>query len=551
MGGDVAVVVDPDPIRVQLKEGSPELLIDFRVQASVPLASILAAATQARAQMAEPRQDVPEVASNPASLDFTSLCVGGVPDSWQEAQVREAHHKLGIADSCLTEVRGLAAKLASDTGCTVFRYADENSAAEALIGLNGMSVATPRGREQCLHAQYATAAAAARAGCGGAIVKTQSRAAQCHVERPLVVPTTAHKAPVGFERISVPKAPWLNGVTPPAPRVQFKETVSTLSDSSMSACAVTPELSTHSCDGRIDHDDLPSIYVSDLPADITDGGIRRILRDVGLDPDLLVSANILPPTAMLNTTCAVLRYASPTTHMHVAAAIQGHQLILPTGEVRVLHAKLADSQRSSTSAVNSGCNSNDSSFGPDIYLSEVPQDWSADHVKELHRSVGFDPVSISGVQMLPGDNADSARGSAAIIQYSNQSAASAAMQMLQGKVAALAPGERRPDGRAGPVSGHVPGQYTAHVRQARKVSTRIFMALDNEIQRVAGGWSQAHDNFINRAEHLSAALGEQHRARAERLEDLRHFQQQCHSKLERLGLPFSPPTPCDAEMLEN
>lgn len=557
MVADVAVAVDPNPLRVQLKEGSPELLIEFRVQATVSLASILAAATQAKAHMAEGRDGGSEVVSSPLPLDYTALCVGGFPGSWNEAQVRQAHKQIGMADRCLAEVRAVAQKLAGDTGCAIFRYVDENSAAEALTGLNGMEVATPGGHQGTLRAQYADAATAgtpscattgiaSRGGGGGTIRSTPTASPNDAVVRATACGAADGFVPVTPIAAAAPPTVWPTSVVLPAPGMRFRETASTVPGVSASACTPAPAFSSRSLDGKAEYADLPSVYVSDLPADVTEDSIRHILCNAGLDPGLLVSVKVLPPTVMVNSTCAVLRYASPATLANVVAALQGHQLHLPNGEVRVLHAKLADPPKFLSSTVSSGCNSNDSSaLSPDIYLSEVPLGWSEDHVKELHRSVGFDPVAISGVEMLLGDSAESTRGTA-VIRYSDQSAASAAMQMLQGKVAALADGERqlnvRPD--------DVPGKYTKHVREARKVSTRIFMALDDEIQRVAGGWSRAHENFVNRADDLSAALGEQQRARVVRLEELRNFQQQCHHKLERLGLPLTPQPPSYADAAE-
>jgi len=77
----------------------------------------------------------------------------------------------------------------------------------------------------------------------------------------------------------------------------------------------------------------------------------------------------------------------------------------------------------------------------------------------------------------------------------------------------------------------------SQLREAHSSRSRMFAALDDELNRMADGWRDAHAAFARRADGLTVALSDQRRQRENRLGDIRHFRRECQDRHDQLVSP--------------
>jgi len=198
--------------------------------------------------------------------------------------------------------------------------------------------------------------------------------------------------------------------------------------------------------GDDDSSMLPSAYVSDLPGNISEDGIRQLLTEAGLDQSLLVCAKFLPRRIQVNSICAILRCHDISGVNEIVNALNGYQVLLPGGQTRHLIARVADPPKSVV-RVPAGCSSQQGlgiSFGEptDLYISEVPVDWNEDAIVSVHTEAGADPATITSVKILERRHMSYPTG-AAILRYVDHASAAAALTLLQGRPVTIPGGQRQ------------------------------------------------------------------------------------------------------------
>ncbi|CAJ1452573.1 unnamed protein product [Effrenium voratum] len=86
---------------------------------------------------------------------------------------------------------------------------------------------------------------------------------------------------------------------------------------------------------------LPSVYLAELPVNITDNGVRHILQEVGANLEDLVTITFLQQKNKGSHICCLLRYHNLETAEAVANLLHGFRVYHPDDRTRPVRAKVA------------------------------------------------------------------------------------------------------------------------------------------------------------------------------------------------------------------
>jgi len=371
---------------------------------------------------------VPDGPSPPAALeppeapspgcDPSSLYLADVPLGFSKEAMQRLHHESNL-DTPMS-MKYLPQKLDGETFCVILRYSTPESAKQAIQALHCLSVMTPSGKQRFITARFAS------------LKRSEAEDALENGQAPTPRSPGGHEAPI------------IGAPDPGSPGDWGSNDWS----SGSAASGGTPE----------DESLLPSAYVSDLPGEITEEGIRQLLTEVGLDQSMMVCVKFLPRKIQVNSICAILRCHEMGSVNEIVGALSGHTVSLANGQTRHLIARVADPPKSSaraTFAASGGYTAGSarstgmrqdmmppSALQPtDLYVSEVPVDWNEEYVTSFHGEVGLDPASVASVKILERRHISYPTG-AAIIRYVDHAAASSAMAALQGRPVLIPGGER-------------------------------------------------------------------------------------------------------------
>merc|ERR1712150_333313 len=162
--------------------------------------------------------------------------------------------------------------------------------------------------------------------------------------------------------------------------------------------------------------------------------------EAGLEPSLLVRAKFLPRRIQANSICALLRCSDLCGVNDVVNAMNGYQVSLPDGQTRHLVARVADPPKTAAKAAPAA--SPTASETTDLYMSEVPVEWTEDTIHSVHAEAGADPSTLTSVKILARRHSSYPTGSA-ILRYVDHSSATAAMALLQGRPVSIPDGQRQ------------------------------------------------------------------------------------------------------------
>jgi len=296
--------------------------------------------------------------------------------------MRRLHQDSGLEPPSF--IKYLPQKLDGETCCAILRYDTEEWAKRAIQVLHSTSVKTRSGQQKFITARFATHK---REGAGGAQESGQGYGAY------------------GFD---------------PQPQ--------------QAGFAL----------GEESPSQLPSAYVSDLPGEINEDGVRELLGEAGVDPSLLDSVKLLPPKIQANSICAILRCKDMFAVNDIVNVLNGHQVALPDGQTRQLIARIADPPKSSGWAASAP----KAAAAPavhvptDVYMSEVPVEWTEETIASIHAEAGGDPNTLSSVKVLQRRHAEYPTG-AAILRFADNASATAAIALLQGRPVNIPSGQRQ------------------------------------------------------------------------------------------------------------
>jgi len=355
-----------------------------------------------------PPPEAPSVGCDPSSLYLAD-----VPLGFSKEAMERLHHDSNL-DTPLS-MKFLPQKLDGETFCAILRYGSPESAKQAIQALHCLSAKTPSGKQRFITARFAS------------LKRSEAEDGPENGQAQIVRPPGGPEAPIVGAPDSGASGDW---------------------SSADWGSGGIPE----------DESLLPSAYVSDLPGDITEDGIRQLLTEVGLDQSLMVCVKFLPRKIQVNSICAILRCHEMGSVNEIVGALSGHTVSLANGQTRHLIARVADPPKSSARAASvasggyaaAGARATSMrqdmmpSHAPqptDLYVSEVPVDWNEDYVTSFHGEVGLDPASVTSVKILERRHANYPTG-AAIIRYVDHAAASTAMAALQGRPVLIPGGER-------------------------------------------------------------------------------------------------------------
>eukprot|EP00421_Protoceratium_reticulatum_P044241 CAMPEP_0168438592 /NCGR_PEP_ID=MMETSP0228-20121227/42039_1 /TAXON_ID=133427 /ORGANISM="Protoceratium reticulatum, Strain CCCM 535 (=CCMP 1889)" /LENGTH=459 /DNA_ID=CAMNT_0008452861 /DNA_START=1 /DNA_END=1376 /DNA_ORIENTATION=+ len=335
----------------------------------------------------------PELTGN---CDPCSLYLADVPTGLTKEVMQRMHSESDL--EVPSSVKFLPQKLDGETCCVILRYTNATAAQSAILVLHNLSCKTKSGKERFITARYASLkrSDATEDGTGGFEDPTAQAAAQLNP----------------YTQYAVPEYGQYDGAVATTAR----------GDDELSM--------------------LPSAYVSDLPGDISEDGVRLLLAEAGLDQSLLVCVKFLPRRIQVNSICAILRCNDMNAVHDMVNGLNGHQVTLPTGQTRNLIARVADPPKSSGKAAGKGAGMQVPAAEPtDLYVSEVPVEWSEDTIVSLHAEVGADPGSLATVKILERRHASYPTG-AAILHYADHASAATAMTLLQGRPVNIPGGQR-------------------------------------------------------------------------------------------------------------
>lgn len=133
---------------------------------------------------------------------------------------------------------------------------------------------------------------------------------------------------------------------------------------------------------------LPSVYVAELPINITENGVRHMLQEVGTKLDDLVTITFLQQKFKGSHACCLLRYHDIETAESVAEKLHGFRVYHPDDRTRPVRAKVAKHSK----ALHYMCT--------DVYFGEVPNNWTASYVYKFLAQAGVERNSIHSVKLL-------------------------------------------------------------------------------------------------------------------------------------------------------
>ncbi|CAE7532406.1 unnamed protein product [Symbiodinium sp. CCMP2456] len=133
---------------------------------------------------------------------------------------------------------------------------------------------------------------------------------------------------------------------------------------------------------------LPSVYLAELPINITENGVRHILHEVDAHVAELVAVNFLQQKSKGTHRCCLLRYPDLPMAEDVAQRVNGFMVYHPDDRTRPVRAKVAKHAR----MFNQHCT--------DVYVGEVPFDWNASAVYKLLAEAGIERGAVHSVKLL-------------------------------------------------------------------------------------------------------------------------------------------------------
>eukprot|EP00440_Ansanella_granifera_P040253 gb/GFBE01043659.1/.p1 GENE.gb/GFBE01043659.1/~~gb/GFBE01043659.1/.p1 ORF type:complete len:495 (+),score=95.91 gb/GFBE01043659.1/:1-1485(+) len=136
---------------------------------------------------------------------------------------------------------------------------------------------------------------------------------------------------------------------------------------------------------------LPSVFLSELPSNITENGIRHILEEVGAEVRELVAIKILvnPPKFQTKNATCLVRYRDIGLASSCARKVNGFVVYHPDDKSRPIRAKVAKPPKQPSVPATT-----------DVYVGEVPLNWDEDEVYNLLEEVGLDKETCVSVKFL-------------------------------------------------------------------------------------------------------------------------------------------------------
>jgi len=336
-----------------------------------------------------PASNLPPPEVPPMGCDPTSLYLADVPLALTTDAMYRLHQDSGL--ELPSSVKYLPQKLDGETCCVILRYDESESARRAIQVLHSISVKTQSGKQKFITARFASL----KRGDG---MEGSNEEANLHL-------------PVAREPTSFANhMDWPGGA------------------------------------GDDDNSMLPSAYVSDLPGNISEDGVRQLLSEAGIEQSVLVCAKFLPRRIQVNSICAILRCNDISGVNEIVNALNGYQVLLPGGQTRHLIARVADPPKSVAKGSTAGIAPQPAYVSApeptDLYVSEVPVDWTEDTIMSAHSEAGLDPATLSSVKMLERRHVSYPTG-AAILRYVDHTSAATAMTLLQGRPVTIPGGSRQ------------------------------------------------------------------------------------------------------------
>jgi len=163
---------------------------------------------------------------------------------------------------------------------------------------------------------------------------------------------------------------------------------------------------------------LPSVYLAELPVNITEKGVRHILEEVDGRVSDLVAVSFLQQKSEGSHRCCLLRYPDLAMAEEVAKRVHGFMVYHPDDRTRPLRAKLAQHAR----MFNQFCT--------DVYVGEVPCDWNASAVYRLLGEAGVERGAVHSMKLLSHRPGRASVG--VILRVVDSSTADTVMEKLNG-----------------------------------------------------------------------------------------------------------------------
>ncbi|CAL1131659.1 unnamed protein product [Cladocopium goreaui] len=180
--------------------------------------------------------------------------------------------------------------------------------------------------------------------------------------------------------------------------------------------------------GGSDHEDreeddtiyaLPSVYVAELPINITENGVRHMVQEVGGKLDDLVAVTFLQQKFKGSHACCLLRYQDMETAESMAEKLHGFRVYHPDDRTRPVRAKVAKHSK----ALNYMCT--------DVYVGEVPNNWTASYMYKFLTQAGVERNVIHSVKLL--SQRPGRVGVGAILHIVSAEAADRVLEQLTGQ----------------------------------------------------------------------------------------------------------------------
>lgn len=164
---------------------------------------------------------------------------------------------------------------------------------------------------------------------------------------------------------------------------------------------------------------LPSVYVAELPINITENGVRHMVQEVGGKLDDLVAVTFLQQKFKGSHACCLLRYQDMETAESMAEKLHGFRVYHPDDRTRPVRAKVAKHSK----ALNYMCT--------DVYVGEVPNNWTASYMYKFLTQAGIERNVIHSVKLL--SQRPGRVGVGAILHIVSAEAADRVMEQLTGQ----------------------------------------------------------------------------------------------------------------------
>jgi len=164
---------------------------------------------------------------------------------------------------------------------------------------------------------------------------------------------------------------------------------------------------------------LPSVYVAELPINITENGVRHMVQEVGGNLDDLVAITFLQQKFKGSHACCLLRYQDMELAESMAEKLHGFRVYHPDDRTRPVRAKVAKHSK----ALNYMCT--------DVYVGEVPNNWTASYMYKFLTQAGVERNVIHSVKLL--SQRPGRAGVGAILHIVSAEAAERVLEQLTGQ----------------------------------------------------------------------------------------------------------------------